>query len=145
MVEHEGISNPPLSAARIAANRRNAQEKGETKLSLRKRPIVSEAMLAANRANARKSTGPRSAEGKARSRLNGFKHGQRSRVYQHLLREIWVDHQLAIEHMDLLYELQKGPRAGASRRERKKTQPEAPPALVFERVKYLLERRRTAS
>jgi len=31
--------------------------------------------LIANRANARRSTGPRSAEGKAQSRLNAFKHG----------------------------------------------------------------------
>ena len=113
-------------------------------MSLRKRPIVSEAMLAANRANARKSTGPRSAEGKARSRLNGFKHGQRSRVYQHLLREIWVDHQLAIEHMDLLYELHKSARAVASRRKRQKAQPAPPPAFIFKKVKYLLEKRRTA-
>ena len=35
----------------------------------------SAARLAANRQNAAKSTGPRSAEGKAASRLNGFRHG----------------------------------------------------------------------
>ena len=38
------------------------------------RPI-SEKKRAANRANARKSTGPRTPRGKARSRLNGLKHG----------------------------------------------------------------------
>jgi len=37
--------------------------------------IASEARLAANRANALKSTGPRTAEGKERSRGNSYKHG----------------------------------------------------------------------
>jgi hypothetical protein len=36
---------------------------------------MSTAQLAANRANAQKSTGPRSAEGKAASRFNALKHG----------------------------------------------------------------------
>ena len=37
--------------------------------------MASEKQLAANRANAKKSTGPRGPEGKARSRLNSWKHG----------------------------------------------------------------------
>jgi len=37
--------------------------------------IASEARIAANRANAMKSTGPRTAEGKERSRANSYKHG----------------------------------------------------------------------
>ncbi len=37
--------------------------------------IVSEARISANRANALRSTGPRTAEGKERSRGNAFKHG----------------------------------------------------------------------
>ena len=37
--------------------------------------IVSEARLAANRANAQKSTGPKTDEGKERSRSNSYKHG----------------------------------------------------------------------
>ena len=37
--------------------------------------VVSEAQLAANRANAQHSTGPRTAEGKAHSSKNGWKHG----------------------------------------------------------------------
>jgi len=37
--------------------------------------IVSEARVSANRANALRSTGPRTAEGKERSRCNAFKHG----------------------------------------------------------------------
>src|ERR1700721_1416166 len=36
---------------------------------------LSEKQFAANRANARHSTGPRTEEGKARSRLNALKHG----------------------------------------------------------------------
>jgi hypothetical protein len=36
---------------------------------------VSDAQLAANRANAAQSTGPKSPEGKSRSRLNGLRHG----------------------------------------------------------------------
>jgi hypothetical protein len=36
---------------------------------------ISEAMRAANRANARRSTGPRTATGKAAARLNALKHG----------------------------------------------------------------------
>jgi hypothetical protein len=40
----------------------------------RKKPL-SERQLAANRANAQKSTGPRTPEGKARTRFNSLKHG----------------------------------------------------------------------
>jgi hypothetical protein len=42
------------------------------------RPPLSEAQLAANRANAQHSTGPRSAEGKARAAANALKHGLRA-------------------------------------------------------------------
>lgn len=47
-------------------------------MSLRKSPTLTPALLAANRRNAGKSTGPRTAQGKAWSRLNGFRYGQRS-------------------------------------------------------------------
>ena len=41
---------------------------------------VSDRRRAANRANAKKSTGPRTPGGKARSRLNGLKHGPTASV-----------------------------------------------------------------
>src|SRR5258707_14702907 len=41
--------------------------------------MVSERRIAANRANAQKSTGPKSAEGKARARRDALKHGMTSR------------------------------------------------------------------
>jgi len=37
--------------------------------------MTSRKQIAANRRNARKSTGPRTARGKAIARLNGLKHG----------------------------------------------------------------------
>jgi hypothetical protein len=39
-------------------------------------------MLAANRANARRSTGPRSEEGRNRLRFNGLRHGLRARSFR---------------------------------------------------------------
>jgi hypothetical protein len=44
-------------------------------VSLRKSPTLTPALLAANRRNAKKSTGPRTARGKAWSRLNSLRHG----------------------------------------------------------------------
>ena len=48
-------------------------------MSLRRRPTVTPAQLAANRANARKSTGPRTVEGKNRIVLNALKKGRHAR------------------------------------------------------------------
>ena len=50
-------------------------------VSLRKSPTLTPALLASNRLNAKKSTGPRTARGKAWSRLNRFHHGMRSPEY----------------------------------------------------------------
>ena len=41
---------------------------------------LSPEQLAANRANAQKSTGPRTPEGKSKSRLNAFRHGITAQV-----------------------------------------------------------------
>jgi hypothetical protein len=54
-------------------------------MSLLKPRVSSPARIAANRRNARKSTGPRSARGKAQSRLNRLRNGARSRLYQDLM------------------------------------------------------------
>lgn len=56
-------------------------------MPLRKSPTRTPALLAANRANARKSTGPRTPQGKARSAFNGLKHGGRAVVLKKRLME----------------------------------------------------------
>jgi len=50
-------------------------------MSLRKSPTLTPALLAANQQNAKQSTGPRTARGKAWSRLNRLRHGGRSAEY----------------------------------------------------------------
>ena len=58
-----------------------ASRKHEDSMALRKSPTRTPAMLSANRANAQKSTGPRTAGGKARARLNRLRHGRRSPLF----------------------------------------------------------------
>ena len=50
-------------------------------MSLRKSPTLTPALLASNRQNAKQSTGPRTAQGKAWSRLNHMRHGAYSPEY----------------------------------------------------------------
>ena len=50
-------------------------------MSLRRSPRLTPALLAANRRNAQKSTGPRTAGGKARARLNRLRHGRHSPLF----------------------------------------------------------------
>ena len=54
-------------------------------MSLRKSPTLTPALLAANRQNAKQSTGPRTARGKAWSRLNRMRDGWRSPEYINFL------------------------------------------------------------
>ena len=54
-------------------------------MSLRKSPCLTPALLASNRRNAKKSTGPRTARGKAWSRLNHMREGWRSPEYLSLI------------------------------------------------------------
>ncbi len=53
-------------------------------MPLRKSPTLTPAMLEANRRNARKLTGPRTARGKAQTRMNALRSGERSAIYQNL-------------------------------------------------------------
>jgi hypothetical protein len=55
-------------------------------MSLLKPRVITPARRAAHRRNAQKSTGPRTARGKAQSRLNGLRHGFCSPAY----RQFWL-------------------------------------------------------
>jgi len=54
-------------------------------MSLRKSPTMTPARLEANRRNSKKSTGPRTARGKAQSRLNALRDGSRSALRENVL------------------------------------------------------------
>jgi hypothetical protein len=57
-------------------------------MSLRKSPTLTPALLASNRLNAGKSTGPRTARGKAWSRLNHLQDGMHSPEYISFLKAL---------------------------------------------------------
>ena len=57
-------------------------------MALRKSPTLTPALLASNRQNAKKSTGPRTARGKAWSRLNRLRNGMRSPEYINFLKAL---------------------------------------------------------
>ncbi len=57
-------------------------------MSLRKSPTLTTALLASNRRNAKQSTGPRTAQGKAWSRLNRLKEGWHSPAYINFLKAL---------------------------------------------------------
>jgi hypothetical protein len=63
-------------------------ENGGGTVSLRKSPTLTPALLASNRRNAKKSTGPRTARGKAQSRLNRLKEGWHSPTYINFLKAL---------------------------------------------------------
>jgi hypothetical protein len=70
----------------------------------RKSPTLTPARLAALRANAKKSTGPRTRRGKARSALNGLRHGRYSRRLPELLARAgdrWGQRQYAWIHAQI--------------------------------------------
>ena len=73
--EGQGTTLSPEEPS-VGATPAPTQPVGEEK----KRPI-SARKLAANRANAQRSTGPRTAEGKAKSRLNAVTHGLTARFF----------------------------------------------------------------
>jgi hypothetical protein len=58
------------------------------------RRTVTERMRHASRVNGRLSRGPRTRAGKEQSRLNGLRHGLRSRRYRRYFR-LWLESQLA--------------------------------------------------
>ena len=66
-------------------------------MSLRKSPLMTPARLEANRRNARKSTGPRTARGKAQSRMNSLRKGWASPTYLNLLRALMDAPPCAVE------------------------------------------------
>ena len=84
-------------------------------MSLRKSPTLTPALLAAIRRNSKKSTGPRTTAGKARTRFNAFKHGRRTRLFREALLSRGIDPYSYNEEL-LWYELLLGPQDPRDRR-----------------------------
>ncbi len=66
-------------------------------MPLCKSPTVTPARIEANRRNAQKSTGPRTARGKAHSRLNRLKTGWYSPAHRNLLRALLLAPPCAVD------------------------------------------------
>jgi hypothetical protein len=71
-------------------------------MPLLKPRAMTPARLAANRQNALKSTGPRTARGKAQSRINGLRRGGRSPLYRNFVLAV-LDTPCPVEKMVRAY------------------------------------------
>lgn len=70
-----GSSRPDTNINTTNTTNTDAHDKNDRTQSSQRKPNISEARLRANRENAKKSTGPKTARGKAYSRRNALKHG----------------------------------------------------------------------
>jgi len=74
----EGVEERSYAADSDPTSDRNNKEEGSRTAAPAKPRPISQRKLEANRRNAQRSPGPRTAEGKARSRGNAWRHGLRS-------------------------------------------------------------------
>ena len=72
-------------AIQVQTDAFEAVVRGESRQSRSDRPTITAALVAANRRNAQKSTGPRREEGRRRVMLNCLKHGLRCRSFRNSL------------------------------------------------------------
>jgi len=72
-------------AIQVQTDAFEAVVRGESRHSRSDRPTITAALVAANRRNAQKSTGPRREEGRRRVMLNCLKHGLRCRSFRNSL------------------------------------------------------------
>ena len=80
--------NPNSTAEAATAGKLDTPDRSDGVPALQPTPPISEAKLRANRENAKKSTGPKTVRGKAYSRRNALKHGLLIRVLIYLTRPL---------------------------------------------------------